>query len=197
MGLYSSFLMGSFDENSNKFQTVCKAMYGLNEEEIKDLSERLSMNEFDGECPNWLNVKKILEPQYIVKDPMRSSPIFEIKEFEFIEVKKGKERYTATDRDGVGLTLRFPKITKMKDIKCKDATNLNRLRDLVEIWRKDKNEKNDKKEEKEKNKNIKKKKRNKVEKEKKKEIEKERKKQEKENKKKEKERKKKLEKKKK
>jgi len=84
-------------------------------------------------CPQWLHVTKSLEPFWIVANP-KKSPIFEISGFEFSESKA----HTATDRNGKGFSIRFPRVTKQRaDKRWKDATNLEELRDLIETSRND------------------------------------------------------------
>ncbi len=105
--------MGCLDGNKNIFETVCKAHNGLTDQQIKDFTDELCMNDFDsGNPPKWLNVAKSLEPDWIVSNP-KKSPIFEITGFEFSESKS----HTATDWNGVGVSIRFPRVTKIRDDK--------------------------------------------------------------------------------
>ena len=132
-GKKSIFLMGTFDEQSGDFKTVCKAHNGLTDDQIDEFSESLAFELFDADaCPKWLSVTKSLEPFWIVKNPKKSK-IFEICGFEFSESKA----HTATDKSGSAFSIRFPRITKIRNDKnWKTATNLMELRDLVETSRK-------------------------------------------------------------
>ena len=133
-GLYSTFLMGTLDKTCNRFMTVCKGHNGLSDDQIKFYTESLksSMIPFDTDnCPQWLSVTKTLEPDWIVKNP-KKSPIFEISGFEFSNSKV----HTATDEDGQGFSIRFPRITRIRDDKkYKDATSLSELRALIKVSR--------------------------------------------------------------
>merc|ERR1712154_241559 len=124
----------------------------MGDEQIQDYTDNLNMENFDSnDSPDWLKVTKSLEPDWIVRNP-KKSPIFEITGFEFSESKV----HTATDRNGKGFSIRFPRITKVRDDKkYKDATNILELRELIETSR------NNPLEMREKNKNKNKKKNNK------------------------------------
>eukprot|EP00484_Ammonia_sp_Unknown_P014854 CAMPEP_0197073090 /NCGR_PEP_ID=MMETSP1384-20130603/210427_1 /TAXON_ID=29189 /ORGANISM="Ammonia sp." /LENGTH=876 /DNA_ID=CAMNT_0042511915 /DNA_START=8 /DNA_END=2639 /DNA_ORIENTATION=+ len=133
-GKYSTFLMGSLDPSSSKFVTVCKAHNGLSDEQIDDFTNTLSMIEYDdNNPPQWLSVSNSLKPDWIVRNP-KKSPIFEITGFEFSE----SSNHTATDNNGKGFSIRFPRVTRIRDDKkYKDATNLDELRNLVQVSRDD------------------------------------------------------------
>jgi len=71
------------------------------------------------------------EPDVVVLNP-KKSPIFEITGFEFSE----SNSHTATDDKGKGLSIRFPRVTRIRDDKkYKDATSLTELRVLVKTSR--------------------------------------------------------------
>merc|ERR1719384_896612 len=64
-GLYSTFLMGTLDENGEGFYTVCKCHNGLSDEQIQDYTDNLNMDAFDSnDSPDWLKVTKSLQPDW-------------------------------------------------------------------------------------------------------------------------------------
>eukprot|EP01083_Nonionella_stella_P144516 451356_1 len=131
-GLYSTFLMGTLNTNTSVFCTVCKVHNGLSDQQIEDYTKTLQMEDFDAShCPDWLNVNKSLHPDWVVTNP-KKSPIFEVTGFEFSESKV----HTATDANGVGFSIRFPRVTKIRnDKKWRDATTLDELRTNIKIAR--------------------------------------------------------------
>ena len=74
------------------------------------------------EIPDWLVVDKTLVPDFVVKDP-KKAPVWEIAGAEFSESKT----HTAD-----GISIRFPRVTKVRDDKSwKDATNVERLKVVI------------------------------------------------------------------
>ena len=73
--------------------------------------------------PHWLNCSRQLTPDFVVKDP-KKSPIWEITGAEFSRA----ENHTAD-----GISIRFPRVTKIRDDKdWKTATSLSQLKQLFE-----------------------------------------------------------------
>ena len=73
--------------------------------------------------PNWLNCTRQMAPDFIVKDP-KKSPVWEITGAEFSKA----DLHTAG-----GISIRFPRVTKIRDDKdWKTATSLNQLKQLFE-----------------------------------------------------------------
>jgi len=133
--LLATFLCGVLDADARKFRTVCKVHNGLDDETIDALSKEL----LDGKvtpykresCPSWLDVDNKYEPDVVVLNP-KKAPIFEITGFEYSE----SSSHTATDDKGKGLSIRFPRVTRIRDDKkYKDATSLQELRVLVKTSR--------------------------------------------------------------
>ena len=73
--------------------------------------------------PHWMNCFRQMVPDFVVKDP-KKSPVWEITGAEFSKA----EIHTAD-----GISIRFPRVTKIRDDKdWKTATNLNQLKQLFE-----------------------------------------------------------------
>ena len=131
-GTYSTFLMGCLDTDNSVFKTVCKAHNGLDDEQIQYFTDTLIMEDYKREnCPQWLDVSSNLEPDWIVKNP-KKSPILEVSGFEFSESRY----HTATDANGKPFSIRFPRVTKIRNDKnYKTSTSLQELRELVKTSR--------------------------------------------------------------
>ena len=73
--------------------------------------------------PHWMNCFRQMVPDFVVKDP-KKSPVWEISGAEFSKA----EIHTAD-----GISIRFPRVTKIRDDKdWKTATSLNQLKQLFE-----------------------------------------------------------------
>ncbi|KAK7093638.1 hypothetical protein V1264_007347 [Littorina saxatilis] len=123
-GLMSIFLMGCYDPASKQFCTVSKCGSGLDDKTLDKLQTELDMVKISKDLtkvPSWLNVKKQVVPDFVVKDPTKS-PVWEIIGAEFSKA----EIHTAD-----GISVRFPRIQKFRDDKTwKEATDLPRLQTL-------------------------------------------------------------------
>ncbi|KAL8569654.1 hypothetical protein ACOMHN_005771 [Nucella lapillus] len=123
-GLMSIFLMGCYDPVSQKFVTVSKCGNGLDDKTLDRLQTELSMVKISKDLrkvPSWLTINKQVVPDFVVSDP-KSSPVWEIIGAEFSRA----EIHTAD-----GISIRFPRIQKMRDDKTwKEATDLPRLQTL-------------------------------------------------------------------
>ena len=74
-------------------------------------------------CPDWLYCSRQMVPDFVVKDP-KESPVWEVTGAEFSKA----ELHTAA-----GISIRFPRVTKMRDDKdWKSATSLDQLKQLFE-----------------------------------------------------------------
>ncbi|XP_055381243.1 DNA ligase 3 [Condylostylus longicornis] len=125
-GMLSIFLMGSYDKNTKLWGTVTKVHSGLDDSTMESLQNEL--NTLLERCntkslPKWLNVSKQLIPDFIAKNPF-DMPVWEITGAEFTK----SEVHTAN-----GISIRFPRITKIRDDKSpKEATNVQELHVLYE-----------------------------------------------------------------
>ena len=73
--------------------------------------------------PNWLNCSRQMAPDFVIKNP-KKSPVWEITGAEFSKA----ELHTAN-----GISIRFPRVTKIRDDKdWKTATSLEQLNELFE-----------------------------------------------------------------
>lgn len=123
-GMMSVFLMGVYDPVTDKFCTVTKVGNGFDDATLDKLQTELKMVKISknvNKVPDWLNVKKSLIPDFVVVDP-KNSPVWEIVGAEFSKA----EVHTAD-----GISIRFPRVTKVRDDKTwKEATDLPRLNEL-------------------------------------------------------------------
>lgn len=121
-GMKSVFLMGTYDEKRSRWLTVTKVGNGFDDSTLAKLQKQIDMVEIKknaDKVPDWLVVNKSLVPDFVVKDP-KKSPVWEITGAEFSK----SESHTAD-----GISIRFPRVTKVRDDKSwKEATNLARLK---------------------------------------------------------------------
>ncbi|KAL3861294.1 hypothetical protein ACJMK2_007333 [Sinanodonta woodiana] len=124
-GIMSVFLCGVYDPDSRLFCTVTKVGNGLDDKTLEDLQTSLDVVKISknmSKVPPWLDVKKSLVPDFVVKDP-KKAPVWEIVGAEF-----SKAEIHSAD----GISIRFPRVTKFRDDKTwKEATDLPRLQELV------------------------------------------------------------------
>lgn len=119
--------MGTLNEKTNTWHTVTKVGNGFDDKTLDKLQKSIDMVETKKNSkaiPSWLKVDSSLLPDFIVKDP-KKSPVWEITGAEFSFSKT----HTAD-----GISIRFPRVTKVRDDKSwKEATNLERLKDLFKL----------------------------------------------------------------
>lgn len=125
-GKKSVFLMGAYDEITGKWCTVTKCGSGLSDAALDKLQTSIVMKKISkdpNQVPSWLNVSRTLVPDFVVQDP-KTSPVWEIFGTEFSK----SEVHTAA-----GISIRFPRILKMRDDKTsEEATSVQRLMVLFE-----------------------------------------------------------------
>lgn len=123
-GIMSIFLMGVYDSDNSKWCTVTKCGNGFDDKTLDKLQKSLAMVKISkdpSKVPSWLNVTKTLIPDFVASDPKKSQ-VWEITGAEFSK----SDSHTAA-----GISIRFPRCTKMRDDKTwKEATDLKRLREL-------------------------------------------------------------------
>lgn len=132
-GILSIFLMGCYDSRDKLWKTVTKVHSGLDDaenekvhEELINLMERADPNK----VPTWLLCKKALVPDYLAKVPNKM-PVWEITGAEFTN----SEAHTAA-----GISIRFPRITKIRVDKSGDhANDLEYLQKLFDASKNDVN----------------------------------------------------------
>lgn len=123
-GMMSVFLMGCYDPYTQKFYTVTKVHTGHDDETLDRLQSELDMVKIScdaAKVPKWLDCNKTMIPDFVASDP-KKQPVWEISGAEFTR----HEVHTAD-----GISIRFPRITKIRDDKTWDtATNLQELQSL-------------------------------------------------------------------
>lgn len=120
-GMKSVFLMGCLNEKTQKWHTVTKVANGLDDKTLEKLQKSIRMIKADKKKspPDWIVVNKSLIPDFYVTDP-KNSQIWELTGAEFSK----SDVHTAN-----GISIRFPRITKIRDDKSwKEATSLQRLK---------------------------------------------------------------------
>jgi len=127
-GKLSTFLMGLYDEKNKIYKTVCKCGNGHDDETIDKLNEELidkfvKIQKDYSKLPDWLKCDRILVPDFYIEDP-QDSVVWEISGAEFSK---------STHHTADGISIRFPRVTKIRDDKApKDATTLSELKKLFE-----------------------------------------------------------------
>lgn len=123
-GIMSIFLLGAYDPHTKKFCTVTKCGSGFDDKRLEELQTELDVikiSKDQSKVPSWLNIKKHLVPDFVVRDP-KIAPIWEIMGAEFSKA----EVHTAD-----GISIRFPRIAKVRDDKTwENATDVPRLKVL-------------------------------------------------------------------
>uniref|UniRef100_A0A8C1XE20 DNA ligase n=1 Tax=Cyprinus carpio TaxID=7962 RepID=A0A8C1XE20_CYPCA len=121
-GIMSSFLMGCYDPESKKWCTVTKCSGGYDDATLARLQKELDVIKIGkdpSKIPGWLKIVKNYYPDFIIRDPEKA-PVWEITGAEFSK----SEMHTAD-----GISIRFPRCTRMRDDKdWKTATNLQQLK---------------------------------------------------------------------
>lgn len=125
-GLMSSFLLGCYDNLGDKWCTVTKCAMGFDDATLDRLQGELlpKFEKIKGDydlVPGWFRINRQMVPDFIAKDP-KKCPVWEITGAEFSKA----ELHTAA-----GISIRFPRMTKMRpDKNWKTATSLKELQHL-------------------------------------------------------------------
>jgi DNA ligase-3 len=124
-GVMSVFLMGCQDAKG-RWRTVCKCGNGHTDAALAQINRELDVVKISkdrSKVPPWLDINAAnLVPDFVVRDP-KKAPVWEITGAEF-------SKSTAHTADGI--SIRFPRVTKVRDDKSwGDATSLDELKALV------------------------------------------------------------------
>lgn len=123
-GIMSIFLMGCWNPATGRWCTVTKVHGGHDDATLERLQTELDMVKISKQAervPSWLNVHKVLVPDFVARDP-DTSQVWEISGAEFTRA----EVHTAD-----GISIRFPRVTRIRTDKTpKEATTLLELRKL-------------------------------------------------------------------
>lgn len=93
-------------------------------EKLQKSLDMVEIKKKESAVPNWLVINKTLIPDFVIKNPEKSV-VWELTGAEFSK----SDKHTAD-----GISIRFPRITKMRDDKSwKEATSLQRLKHLFEV----------------------------------------------------------------
>ncbi|XP_023309068.2 DNA ligase 3 [Lucilia cuprina] len=125
-GVLSIFLMGCYDRRDRLWKTVTKVHTGLDDKTRLEMHDHLMklMERSDGkQAPSWFLCNKPLIPDFVAKDP-KVMPVWEITGAEFTK----SSEHTAS-----GISIRFPRITRLRDDKsAEQANDLELLEKLYE-----------------------------------------------------------------
>ena len=120
----SSFLMGVYDEASRSWLTVTKVSNGFTDAQLSKVNKDLKMTKISkdpNQVPRMFKIKKQLVPDFVISD-IKDAPVWEITGAEFTQA----EGHTAD-----GISIRFPRVTKVRDDKSwREATDFIRLKVL-------------------------------------------------------------------
>lgn len=125
-GMMSIFLMGCFHTEHNIWYTVTKVHTGHTDSSLARVQNELMPNMHKiskdaNKLPKWIVCHNSLVPDFIAIDP-KKQPVWEITGTEFTK----SPTHTAS-----GISIRFPRITKIRDDKnWETATSYEELRDL-------------------------------------------------------------------
>ncbi|XP_013192403.2 DNA ligase 3 [Amyelois transitella] len=125
-GMMSVFLMGCYDSRRKKWLTVTKVHTGHDDSTLDRLQKELSplmekISQDYNKLPHWLECNKGMVPDFVAKDP-RKQPVWEIT---------GTELTKANIHTAGGISVRFPRVTRIRDDKCwETATNFEELQKL-------------------------------------------------------------------
>ncbi|MBW6441557.1 ATP-dependent DNA ligase [Patescibacteria group bacterium] len=118
------FLVGVYDEESNKFKTISKIGTGLTEEDwghLKNICDKVKVKEL----PKNIEMNKIFKPDILVEPK--------------IVVEIGADEITVSPTHSAGYALRFPRLIKFRqDKKPEDSTTVKEIQKMY------KNQKNGK-----------------------------------------------------
>ncbi|QRI42777.1 DNA ligase [Mudlarkpox virus] len=122
-GLLSSFLMGCYDETSNKWCTVTKCSGGHTDAELKDIQASIKVIPFDkNNIPDWISLNRVHYPDVIITD-IQTAPVWEIAGSEFTK----SPTHTAAN-----ISIRFPRCIRIRN--DKDFKTANTLSDIKRLY---------------------------------------------------------------
>lgn len=125
-GIMSIFLMGCWNPATGRWCTVTKVHGGHDDKTLERLQTELEMKKISRQMervPAWLDVEKVLVPDFVAKDPDKTQ-VWEIAGAEFTRA----EVHTAD-----GISIRFPRVTRIRTDKTpKEATTLPELRKMFQ-----------------------------------------------------------------
>lgn len=115
-GLMSIFLMGVWDPDTRRWCTVARCGNGHEDKTIEKLNKELKMTKISkdpSKVPSWLNVHRSLVPDFVISDP-KKAPVWEITGAEFSK---------STTHTADGISIRFPRVTRIRDDKDWETAN--------------------------------------------------------------------------
>ncbi|QRY18890.1 ORF-20 [Teiidae poxvirus 1] len=126
-GLLSSFLMGCYDESSEKWCTVVKCSGGHSCLQLQNIREHLKVVPFNkSSIPSWLNVNKVHYPDVVISD-VEEAPVWEIAGAEFTK---------SPSHTAASISIRFPRCVRVRD--DKDYKAATTLEELISLYTKSK-----------------------------------------------------------
>ncbi|MBN1332088.1 ATP-dependent DNA ligase [Candidatus Dojkabacteria bacterium] len=119
-----AFLVGVYNEKTEKFETIAKVGSGIKDEDWEGIMERIKGLEIE-KIPENAEVKKELMPDVILRPEI-------VVVVEADEISKSKLHTAGQDKDGVGYSLRFPRL-KEWDRADKDPEDVTKVSEVEKL----------------------------------------------------------------
>lgn len=121
-GKYGSLLCAAYNKDKDRFETVCKVGSGYSDKVLDELPEKLGKHTSED------------RPKRVVSDMepdlwFRPGVVIEVLAAEITRSPK----HTAGQKDGKGLSLRFPRFKRFREKKPSQATTVSEIRRMKEI----------------------------------------------------------------
>jgi DNA ligase-1 len=127
-GVFGSFLLASYDEESEEFHNICCVGTGLSEEQLTAFAAHFN----DGKIEESKPFNVIVSPEMLAKKPdvwFTPSMVWEIKCADLTLSKVSRAAFGVASKDS-GVNLRFPRLVRLRDDKKpEDATSDKQLHD--------------------------------------------------------------------
>jgi DNA ligase-1 len=115
-GFISPWLLAVWDEEKEEYQTLCKIMSGMTDDEYAILTKRYKEQYQLAECPNYYNISPGLQPNFY----WDAKEVWEIRG---ADLSISPLHTAAFDEvaSGRGIGLRFPRFIRIRDKDVKDC----------------------------------------------------------------------------
>jgi len=125
-GVYGAYLLASYDEETEEFQSVCKIGTGFSDEDLQTLSAELNKYKIEGKSSQY-NVTDQLECD-VWFDAVQ---VWEVKAADLSKSSAHRGAVGKTGEPGRGIGLRFPRFERIRDDKRPDqATSSEQVLDI-------------------------------------------------------------------
>ena len=125
-GVYGTYLLACYDEDTEEFQSVCKIGTGFSDEDLKELSASLNKHVIPNKTSQY-NVSDTLECD-VWFDAVQ---VWEVKAADLSKSSTHKGAIDKTGEAGRGIGLRFPRFERVRpDKKPDEATSSDQILDM-------------------------------------------------------------------